>query len=255
MPTVRCRMGRCCMSGLFASRTSAVLGAELTESQAALRVFLAAGGLVVAGLSLLVLTIWWWRHTRPEPPALGPLEVMGDRKWATAADSERRRLIEEFRPVGAEPSNRIVDPQPVDLSVLARDAPRTFDDLREPMVDPEALEIATSSAVEVEASEPIEPVEPGEPVLAGAQAEPPAAPVDADLGGDLGADLEGATAKAETAFTSLSEFPLPAVPATPHAPAMPVMPDASDDLLRLADGDDTVAMVEPELPVSPNVGS
>ncbi len=251
------------MSGLFASRTSAVLGAELTESQAALRVFLAAGGLVVAGLSLLLLTIWWWRHTRPEPPALGPLEVMGDRKWATAPDSERRRLIEEFRPVGAEPSNRVVDPQPVDLSVLARDVPRTFDDLREPMVDPEALEIATSSAAEVEASEPIEPVEPAEPVLAGAQAEPPAAPVDADLGGDLGADLDadldadfdGATAKAETSFTSLSEFPLPAVPAMPHGLAMPVMPDASDDLLRLADGDDTVAMVEPELPVSPNAGS
>ena len=227
------------MSGLFAIRTSAVLGAELTESQAALRVFLAAGGLVVAGLSLLLLTIWWWRHTRPEPPALGPLEVMGDRKWATAPDSERRRLIEEFRPVGAEPSNRVVDPQPVDLSILARDAPPTFDDLREPVVDPEALEIATSSAVEVEASEPIEPVEPGEPVLTSAQAEPPASPVDGDLDGDL----DGATAKAATAVTSLPEFRLP------------VIPDASSDLPRLADGDDKVAMFAPELPVSPNTGS
>ena len=76
------------------------LGAELTESQAAFRVFAAAGGLVLLGLVLLLLTIWWWRGTRPESPALGPLEVMGDRRWASAAESERRRLLEEFRPEG-----------------------------------------------------------------------------------------------------------------------------------------------------------
>ncbi len=86
------------------------IGAELTESQAAVRVFLSAGALVLLGLLLLLLTISWWRGTRPEPPALGPLEVMGDRRWATAAESERRRLLEEFRPVGAEPSNLFVEP-------------------------------------------------------------------------------------------------------------------------------------------------
>jgi hypothetical protein len=84
------------MTGLSVAWGSAgSLGAELTESQAAFRVFAAAGGLVLLGLVLLLLTIWWWRGTRPESPALGPLEVMGDRRWATAAESERRRLLEE----------------------------------------------------------------------------------------------------------------------------------------------------------------
>ena len=48
------------------------LGAELTESEAALRVFLAAGGLLLAGLVLSWVTIRWWRGTQPEPPALAP---------------------------------------------------------------------------------------------------------------------------------------------------------------------------------------
>lgn len=128
-----------------------MVGAELSESETALRVFLAAGGLILLGILFLVLTIWWWRSTKPESPALGPLEVMSERKWFTAAESERRRLIEQHRPEGAAAA--FVAPEPVDLSVLARTAPSSFDDLRDPyeapaaeVLDPEAAELVSAAS-------------------------------------------------------------------------------------------------------------
>lgn len=132
-----------------------MLGAELTEGEAAFRVFVAAGGLILLGIGLLAMTVWWWRSTRPEPPALAPLEVMSDRKWMTAGESERRRIVEDFRPDGAVPMRDVViAPVPVDLAGLARDVP-SFDDLRDvsldserpPSVDPERLELAPSPSV------------------------------------------------------------------------------------------------------------
>lgn len=108
------------------------LAGELTDTEAAVRVYAAAGGLTVLGLLLLLFTIWWWRGTRPEPPALGPLEAMGDRRWVTASEPDRRRLVDDHRPAGAKPLyGTRVEPQPIDLSVLARDLPSGFDDLRE----------------------------------------------------------------------------------------------------------------------------
>ena len=89
------------MLSALASVTAAALGDELTESEATLRVFLTAGGLAILGCALLLFTIWWWRGTKPEPPALGPLEVMSDRRWHAASDNERRRLVEQHRPAAA----------------------------------------------------------------------------------------------------------------------------------------------------------
>jgi hypothetical protein len=120
------------MLGSLATSRPSVLGAELTEAQAALRVYLAAGGLVIAGIVLIWLTVWWWRGTRPEPSALAPLEVMSDKKWASANSQDRQRLIEDHRPDGAQPL-RIAPKflEPVDLSVLAKASATDFDDLRE----------------------------------------------------------------------------------------------------------------------------
>jgi hypothetical protein len=109
------------IGGLFAG--------ELSESEAALRVYLAAGGLVLLGALLLTLTVRWWRATRPEPPLLAPLEVMGERKWAKAPEPEKQRLLEQYRPATADGTTPIVPPEPVDLAALARVPPRDFDDL------------------------------------------------------------------------------------------------------------------------------
>ncbi|CAB4547164.1 MAG: hypothetical protein F2534_04065 [Actinobacteria bacterium] len=156
-----------------ASLLGSPVAAELTEEEAAVRVFLAAGGLVLLGVGLACMTVWWWRSTRPEPPALGPLEVMSDRRWRTAGDSERRRMVDETRPEGADGRDLVVAPEPIDLSELVRGVP-SFDDLRDvslesdrpavpevAVADLEALELASSTAGASTAGASPTGVEPG----------------------------------------------------------------------------------------------
>lgn len=228
------------------------LGAELTESQAAFRVFAAAGGLVLLGLVLLLLTIWWWRGTRPESPALGPLEVMGDRKWASAAESERRRLLEEFRPEGAEPMNLYVEPEPVDLSVLAREVPPNFDDLREPSIDPEALEIESEAAAETGAADT---ADEGDGDVDGVAEGVAVAEASSD-------EVDGTVAMAVPSLPmempSPSEVPSPSEPTlrppvagfAGFASALPSAPPAEAP----HDRHETEAMMSPDRHVSPNAG-
>jgi hypothetical protein len=137
------------LSGRRSVESARQLASELTESQASLRVYLAAGGLALLGIALLVLTVWWWRSTRPESPVLGPLEVMSDRGFMKAKDMDRQRLVDTHRPSGAIALASVaVAPEPIDLSVLARDVPADFDDLREPApVDLAAL-VAVAAAVD-----------------------------------------------------------------------------------------------------------
>ena len=53
--------------------------------------------LVALGLGLAGLAVWLWRVTAPEPVALAVLEVMGERRFASADGGERARLLEEAR--------------------------------------------------------------------------------------------------------------------------------------------------------------
>ncbi len=108
-----------------------VLAGSLSESEASRRVYLAAGGLALLGLLLLVGTVWWWRSTRNEHPSLAPLEVMGARRWRKAGDQERQRLVDGVRPEGAQTGPPPVEPEPVDLAALAVGDHAGFDDLRE----------------------------------------------------------------------------------------------------------------------------
>lgn len=59
--------------------------------------------MVVAGVVVLAVTVWFWRSTRPEPAALAPLEVMGQRSFVRADHDEQQRLLERARPSGEEP--------------------------------------------------------------------------------------------------------------------------------------------------------
>jgi hypothetical protein len=141
------------MPSVHVTLTAAALGDELTENEASVRIFLTAGGLAVLGLALTLFTIWWWRATRPEPPALGPLEVMSDRRWQSSSDSERMRLINMHRPPGAAALDVRMAPVPIDLSVLARDLPSGFDDLRDdparwPAVQPDLMQSSLSDLLE-----------------------------------------------------------------------------------------------------------
>jgi len=63
----------------------------------------AVWGLVVLGLVVVVVTVWFWRSTRPDPEALATLEAMGGRRFRRAGDeASRRRILEGVRPVAAD---------------------------------------------------------------------------------------------------------------------------------------------------------
>ena len=52
----------------------------------------------LVGLALLVafLTFWYWRATKPVPPALDGLDLLSTRKWLRAKPDKRARLLAEF---------------------------------------------------------------------------------------------------------------------------------------------------------------
>src|SRR5262245_11535188 len=59
--------------------------------------------LVLLGLGMIVLALWLVRSTRSDPQALGPLELMADRRWHKGDDDHRQANLETARPAGAWP--------------------------------------------------------------------------------------------------------------------------------------------------------
>ena len=72
--------------------------------------------LILLGVGLLVVTAWFWRSTRPDPEALGPLVAMSDRRFVTLGPIEKRRALDEARPApeANEVAPVVVDDQPAD---------------------------------------------------------------------------------------------------------------------------------------------
>ncbi len=133
---------------------NSVLTAEtFNDPENARIILLMAGGLLLLGALVAVGTFWWWRASRVEHPALGPLEVMGSRSWWRGDYSTRRRRLEAARPTGAEPAGASAprSGEPVDLEAAALARPSHFDDLLEsPM--PVAVEAVDLDAIEVDAA-------------------------------------------------------------------------------------------------------
>jgi hypothetical protein len=110
----------------------AVRAERFTDPDNARLLYLAAGGLALAGLVLLAVTVWWWRSSRVESPVLAPLEVMGWRRWAKSTWSERKRLVDQVRPDDSLAlSDAPIPPEEIDLRQLLATTPESFDDLRE----------------------------------------------------------------------------------------------------------------------------
>lgn len=55
-------------------------------------------GLVLAGIGLTGITVWFWRSTRPDPEALAPLVVMSTKRWIASTVVERRQSLDLARP-------------------------------------------------------------------------------------------------------------------------------------------------------------
>ena len=101
--------------------------------------------LVILGLALAGVTVWFWRTTRPDHPALGPLEVLSDRRFPHLDVLEQQRRLDSARPEGAEPAPRrksvvaAAERQQklaAELQELVEGTPEGFDDLDvEPVAD------------------------------------------------------------------------------------------------------------------------
>lgn len=109
--------------------------------------------MVVAGVLVLAVTVWFWRSTRPEPSALAPLEVMGERSFVRADHDEQQRRLDKVRPAGEETE---ADVEPVEAGLPAGAG--------EPAGGPEPDAPA----------EPVEPATATEPTEPGTESEPPA---------------------------------------------------------------------------------
>lgn len=53
--------------------------------------------LIVVGLVLSSVTIWFWRESRPDNPVLGPLEVMGEKAFKEADEAARKEMLRKAR--------------------------------------------------------------------------------------------------------------------------------------------------------------
>jgi hypothetical protein len=57
--------------------------------------------LVALGVAMLLVAVWLVRATRTDTPALGPLEVMGDRRFGRRDEAARVAILTGARPEGA----------------------------------------------------------------------------------------------------------------------------------------------------------
>jgi hypothetical protein len=120
--------------------------------------------LVALGLAMLVAAVWLVRATRRDLPLLGPLEVMGDRRFARRDAAGRAALLAAARPPGApepapivpiedgpvEPVQPVAAVAAVPSGVVANgDAETAHAAVEAAALEPEAVEV-----VAVEAADP-----------------------------------------------------------------------------------------------------
>jgi hypothetical protein len=122
--------------------------------------------LVALGLALLMVAVWLYRSTRPDPELLAPLEVMGERRWRRRDPVWQRRTLDELRPQGAEPLDPSVAPPDIDEAFDHGPAVSGFDDLHPDRITPEHTG---------DRPEPDAPPESQPPVAAPADADTPPA--------------------------------------------------------------------------------
>jgi hypothetical protein len=188
-----------------------IVGGNFSDPTNERLIFLSAAGLALVGIGLLIGTIVWWRRGRQEHPALAPLEVMGGRAWAKAAEGDRRRRLDQVRLDGAgATANDVAQAEPVDLEALVRSVPQAFDDLREPGAVIDLPVVAESAEPAGEADVVAPDVDVAEAVEAAVVDDPV---VDAEVVPDAEADA----APASTAKRPTRAVAKPRKPRAPRA--------------------------------------
>jgi hypothetical protein len=82
-------------------------------------VTLLVAALVMVGLVMIAVAVWLVRATRTDPRALGPLEVMGGRRWRNGDADRRRTNLDTARPPGAPPPSPMVAFEVIDDDAAA----------------------------------------------------------------------------------------------------------------------------------------
>ena len=112
-------------------------------------IYLLSGGLVLMAVALAAGTVWWWRSSKTEHPALGPLEEMGTRRFWKSDYSDRRRRLTDARPAGAAAAEATEDADPVDRGAFAVGDPSDYEDLLDEEVAAERAAAREAAAVAV----------------------------------------------------------------------------------------------------------
>jgi hypothetical protein len=234
------------------------------------------GALFLIGVVLVVLAFWLVRQTRVDPELLAPLETMSDRKWRKLDPASQRRLLDDERPVGAQPLLMTPMQPAVDAEFEAGEMPVTsFDDLvpvaAVPLEDVDGADTSADDTIDLD-READDGSESGED-SAGETAEPETTvgdvgavdgeETDSDES-DEGEDPGGETAEAETAVGDVgavdgeetdSDEPDEVGDETPDTEDHEGDSDEPDDGDGSADGDEGIAGQddEPDEPDEPDV--
>ena len=122
---------------MMVSSSFRLIADSISDSGSTRTVYLLAAGLAVLGVGLLVITISFWKSSKPEPQLLAPLEVMEDKKFRGLGKMEQRRALDAVRPPDAQPINKsvvigtpIAHPE-LDLRAMGRAVPASMDDLQD----------------------------------------------------------------------------------------------------------------------------
>ena len=102
------------MSLMFIVLLASSLGLDTTtvsDAGSTRIVVLVTLSLIALGIGLGVLNIWFWRKTKPDPEALGPLVEMSSRKFAELELIEQRHRLDQLRPSLVASSK--IEPLPV----------------------------------------------------------------------------------------------------------------------------------------------
>ena len=109
--------------------------------------------LIVLGIGLGVLNVWFWKQTKPDPEALGPLVEMSSRKFAELEPIEQRHRLDQLRPsLALPPDNEL----PAEI-----EQPDPFEEVPA-VVDPVVEQDDVVEEVAVASSEPRRPISANE---------------------------------------------------------------------------------------------
>ena len=73
--------------------------------------------LILGGIGLFGLTIWFWRTSRPEPEALAPLEIMSERAYLKSKGVDHAFLLNMVRPTSTSEDLPVaLQHEPVDVA-------------------------------------------------------------------------------------------------------------------------------------------